>query len=71
MTTAEILIAKFGPLLTLAQLAATLGGRSPEGLRYCLRLDTDFARKINAARVRLGRRVYFNTVKIASVLDCQ
>ncbi|MDR3727431.1 MAG: hypothetical protein P4K86_10355 [Terracidiphilus sp.] len=70
LSTAEILIAKYGPLMTLAQLAATLE-RSIEGLRFGLRSDNDFSNRVNAARVRLGRRVYFHTVKIASVLDCQ
>lgn len=70
MSTAEILIAKYGPLMTLAQLAATLE-RSIEGLRFGLRSESDFSRKINAARVRFGRRVYFHTVKIAAVLDCE
>jgi hypothetical protein len=70
VSTAEILIAKYGPLMTLAQFASTLG-RSVEGTRFGLRCDSDFSRKVNAARVRLGRRVYFNTVKIAAVLDCQ
>jgi hypothetical protein len=70
MSTAEILIAKFGPLMTLAQLAGILG-RSIEGLRFGLRSNSEFACKINAARVRFGRRVYFHTVKIAAVLDCQ
>lgn len=56
--------------MTLAQLAATLA-RSIEGLRFGLRSDSDFSRQVNAARVRFGRRVYFHTVKIASVLDCQ
>ena len=56
--------------MTLAQLAATLE-RSIEGLRFGLRSESDFSRKVNAARVRLGRRVYLHTVKIAAVLDCQ
>ena len=70
MSTAEILIAKYGPLMTLAQLAKTLE-RSIEGLRFGLRNNSDFSRQVNGARVRLGRRVYFHTVKIAAVLDCQ
>lgn len=70
MSIEEILIAKYGPLMTLAQLATTLE-RSIEGLRFGLRSDNDFSRKVNAARVRLGRRIYFHTVKIAAALDCQ
>jgi hypothetical protein len=70
LSTAEILVSKFGPLMTLTQLAGTLS-RSAEGLRFGLSTDSDFSRKVNAARVRYGRRVYFHTVKIAAVLDCQ
>ncbi len=67
MSTAEILVAQYGPLLTLAQLAKILD-RSAEGLRISLRSENDFALKVNAARVRLGRRVYFSSVKIAAVI---
>lgn len=67
VSTAEILIAQYGPLLTLGQLAKILD-RSTEGLRISLRAESDFARKVNAARVRLGRRVYFSSTKIAEVL---
>lgn len=67
MSTAEILIAQYGPLLTLAQLAKILD-RSVEGLRIGLRSENELASKINAARVRLGRRVYFSTVRIAAVI---
>ena len=67
MPTAEILVAKYGPLLTVVQLAKILD-RSSEGLRISLRSESDFARQVNAARVRLGRRVYFSSVKIAAVI---
>jgi hypothetical protein len=67
VSTSEILVAKYGALLTLQNLAATLS-RSPEGLRLSLRSDSDFARQVNAARVRLGRRVYFSTLKIAAII---
>lgn len=67
MSTAEILVAKYGPLLTVVQLAKILD-RSSEGLRISLRSESDFARQVNAARVRLGRRVYFSSVKIAAVI---
>lgn len=67
MSTAEILIARFGPLMTLANLSETLA-RSREGLRISLRAESDFSRRVNATRVRLGRRVYFSTVKIAEII---
>ena len=68
MSTEEILIAQYGPLLTLSQLAKILD-RSTEGLRIGLHSQNEFAKKINAARVRLGRRVYFSTVKIAAAIS--
>lgn len=67
MSTAEILVSQYGPLLTLGQLAKILD-RSAEGLRISLRSQSDFARKVNATRVRLGRRVYFSSTKIADVI---
>jgi hypothetical protein len=67
VSTSEILIAQYGPLLTLAQLAKVLD-RSAEGLRVSLRCENEFARKVNTTRVRLGRRVYFSSVKIAAVI---
>jgi hypothetical protein len=70
VTNADILVEKYGVLMSLSDLACTLK-RSVEGVRYGLHTDNEFYRKINAARVRLGRRVYFHTVKIAAVLDCQ
>jgi integrase len=42
--------------------------RSEEGLRISLRSDTEFSRQVNAARKRLGRRVYFSTEKIAEII---
>ena len=56
-----------GPLLTTGQLAKILS-RSEEGLRISLRSDTEFSRQVNAARKRLGRRVYFLTEKIAEII---
>lgn len=54
--------------MSLSDLSATLK-RSIEGVRYGLRTESEFYRRINACRVRFGRRVYFYTVKIAAVLD--
>ncbi|MCO7631999.1 MULTISPECIES: DNA-binding protein [Pseudomonas] len=62
------LLETFGPLLTLEQLAQLLH-RSPGGLRFSLTTQSAFARQINATKVRLGRRAYFRTSCIASVLS--
>lgn len=64
----DALTKEYGPLLSVAQLAKVLD-RSTEGLRISLRTDSDWSRAINAARLKLGRRVYFRTTDIAKVLS--
>lgn len=68
MTIEETLIKSYGPLLSVAALATVLD-RSPDGLRISLRSSTDWALAINAAKFRLGRRVYFRTADIARLLS--
>ena len=63
----EVLLAKYGPLMTLPDLAETLK-RSVEGVRNGLTKDMEPYRKIREARVRIGRRVYFQTLKIAAII---
>jgi hypothetical protein len=63
----EALTGQYGPLLSMAQLAKVLD-RSAEGLRVSLRNDTEWARQFNAAKMKLGRRVYFRTAEIAKFL---
>lgn len=67
MSQIEMFFAKYGPLITLAQLAGVLN-RSPEGLRISLRGSDAFSKKVNESRVKLGRRVYFSVPKIAKIL---
>lgn len=57
---------KYGPLLSLTQLAQILD-RTPDGLRMTLREPSDYATLLNAAKVRIGRRIYFRTPDVASV----
>jgi len=68
MTTEEILLSKFGPLLTLPQLASLLD-RSPDGLRITLRGGSEFAARWNQARRKIGRRVYFRAPDVARLID--
>lgn len=68
MTIEKILIETYGALLSIAQLARILD-RSKEGLRISLRSDTAWAAKINSAKLKLGRRVYFKTTDIAQILS--
>lgn len=55
-------------LLTLDQLA-TLLHRAPSGLRSSLQSNTPFGAQLRAARVKLGRRVYFRLDKIAAMIE--
>jgi len=61
------LLRRYGPLMNLTALASVLD-RSPDGLRVTLRSSGEWVGKINAARLQLGRRVYFRTAEIAEVL---
>jgi hypothetical protein len=70
MTIEEILVREYGPLLSLSELAIILD-RTPAGLRSSLRSSGEWISRINAARLRLGRRVYFRTSEIATVLDAR
>ncbi len=70
MSQAEIFYDKYGPLMTLVELAHVLD-RSPEGLRISLRNSDPFSKAVNESRKKLGRRVYFATSKIAIVLGLE
>jgi hypothetical protein len=66
----NILLSKYGPLLTLCQLAELLD-RSPQGLRVSLNSDTALSRFLKPRRLKIGRRVYFRSNHIAELLDGQ
>ena len=67
MTAEKTLIMQYGPLLSTSQFAAILD-RSPDGLRITLKSSGEWVNKINATRLRSGRRLYFRTVEVADVL---
>ena len=58
---------RYGPLLTLAQLAQMLN-RSADGMRMALREASPYAERLNAAKVRIGRRIYFRTPDVANLI---
>lgn len=62
------LVEKYGPLLTLSELADVLD-RSPDGLRITLRGRSELARQLEPARLKIGRRVHFRTTVVAAVID--
>lgn len=66
----EALNKMYGALLSVAQLAKILH-RSVEGLRISLRVESDWSKPINSAKLKLGRRVYYRTAQIAVLLSGQ
>jgi len=66
-TTQDSLQERYGPLLNMNHLAELLH-RSPSGLRFALRATDGYAVRINSAKVKIGRRVYFRTQDIADLL---
>lgn len=68
MSISDLLINKYGPLMTLDELAQVLK-RSEDGLRVCLTRRNPFYRAIADARVHLGRRLYFSTPAIGDILE--
>lgn len=68
MTTEEVLVHRFGPLLTLTQVAAILD-RSPDGLRITIRTSNLLGQQLSAARVKIGRRLHFKAKAIAALVD--
>jgi hypothetical protein len=68
MSTEDLLVNQYGPLLSLPQLAELLK-RSPDGLRIALRGQSDFATQWNQARRKIGRRVYFRAPDVARLID--
>ena len=70
MNTEAFLLQKFGPLLSLEQLAGLLD-RSVDGLRLSLCGNGEIARKFGPARKKIGRRVYFKSAFVATVLDSE
>lgn len=68
MTLEENLIQRFGPLMPLAGLAKLLD-RSPEAARMYLRSNSELAEKINTAKLKVGRRLYFRTIEVARCLN--
>lgn len=66
--TLEFLLQKYGPSLTLEDLAEVLK-RKPSGVRSVLSRDEDdWAKEINKKKVYIGRRVYFPAEAVAELL---
>lgn len=68
MSTEQILLEKYGPLLTMSALAGLLN-RTTDGLRLFLTRDCEMSQRLNKARLKVGRRVYFRTIVISRIID--
>ena len=68
MKTETFLLEKYGPLITLSKLE-TLLDRKTEGIRLTIREGDPAGLQLGAARIKIGRRVYFKTDAIAKLLD--
>ncbi|WP_322063361.1 hypothetical protein [Paraburkholderia sp. J63] len=66
--TLEILIKRYGAVMTLNQLAIALD-RKPEGLRMSLLAGKEpWARELSARKIYVGRRMYFPVDVVAALL---
>ena len=68
MSITNQLIERYGMLMTIEELAELIR-RTPNSLRVSLSTNTELARHLSHAKVRLGRRVLFQTHLIAKVLE--
>lgn len=50
------------------QLAKVLS-RSPDGLRMTLAGDNSLSRRLNPAKRRIGKRIYFAVLDVAKLID--
>lgn len=64
---ATTMFREYGPLITLPKLAQILD-RQADGVRMTLFGNSSYAKRLNKAKVRLGRRLYFRTLDVAKIL---
>ncbi|MCS0658865.1 DNA-binding protein [Massilia terrae] len=69
MTTEDMLVERFGVLLDLAQVAELLKRKSADSVRVALSGNTDLARQLLPAKVKIGRRILFKASVLAKILD--
>lgn len=68
-TTEELLVRQYGILMSIKDVAQ-LFKRTPGSLRVTLNNnETPFARMLNSARVKRGRKVVFKATAVALLID--
>jgi len=69
ITTKQLLIDKYGILLTIENLAELLH-REPGGVRKTLqKRDEELTKKLNPGRKKIGRLVFFTADIVADMVD--
>lgn len=71
MSLEEVLVARFGPLMTYADMAALfgLGGSvAADAVRQRMRRDKVLGARMRSCSVRLGRQTYFRADLVAQAL---
>lgn len=67
-TTLDFLLQKYGPTMTLEELAVVLK-RKPGGVRVVLAMRTEeWAINLSSRKIYIGRRVHFPTDSVAELL---
>ena len=66
---AHYLISRFGVLMTTEQLATVLNRSYISLYSFLQRSDSEEAKQLNAAKKRVGRNIYFKSLKIAKFLE--
>lgn len=67
MNIEQILLEKYGPLLTISEVAEILK-RTPDGIRFTIRSKSELGEKLRFARIKIGRRVLFKTSLFATTI---
>jgi len=71
MSLKEVLVTRFGPLMTYADMAALfrLGGTvAADAMRQRMRRDKVLGTQLRSCAVRLGRRTYFRADLVAAAI---
>lgn len=69
MTTEEMLVERFGVLLDFGQVAELFKRRSADSVRVAMSGNTELARQLGPARVKIGRRILFKASVLGQILD--
>ncbi len=67
-STVDFVREKYGPLLSFDQVAKILD-RSTDGLRVCINNQSELSVALRSAKKKFGRRVYFDAVQIAKIIE--